>query len=305
VKQNKYSKAKSKKKITASWSSFRLTLLLLLLLLLIVTLYKVTLHFLDSLLLSIHHVQIYPHRPDQFPLPTPRGLPVPSSNLQPSLDSAGKQNLDTFSLSDKPQLDKQSSLNCFKRIHLDSLKKSIQPKIKGFFSTNMLVLKQEILRKPFVDEVMIKRLWPDTLLIELTESCIVAKWGEGGCISSQGKIIPIKLNNDHNLPLFQGPNEQAGKILEFYNTLSALLPPHHLAVSKLELNRRHSWQVTLDNGIKILLGRKDAMEHMKLFLAIYQKLKKQHANDIDYIDLRYPNGISLYLSPHSPDSLRD
>jgi cell division protein FtsQ len=266
VKQNKYIKAKSKKKITASWSSFRITLLLLLLVLLIVMLYRVTVYFLDSILLPIHHIQIYPHR---------------------------------FSLSDRPKLDAQSSFNGFKRIHPNLLKKSVQPKIKGFFSTNMLVLKHEILKEPFVDEVMIKRLWPDTLLIELTESRIVAKWGEEGCVSSQGKLIPIKINSEHTLPLFQGPTEQVGKVLEFYNALSALLQPHNLAVSKLELTRRHSWQVTLDSGIKILLGRKDIIEHMKLFLAIYPKLKKQHANDIDYIDLRYPNGVSLYLLSHS------
>lgn len=183
----------------------------------------------------------------------------------------------------------------YERINLPSINKGVKPYVKGFFSTDVIALKDIILKEPFVDEVVIKRLWPDTLLITLTEITLVASWGENASVTSKGLIIPVKVNPTTHLPNFVGPESQINNILMQYVNLSNILHPFHLSISEINLNPRHSWQITLDNGINLLLGRKDIAEHLSSFALIYPKLKKMHGNRLASIDLRHSNGLSVNL----------
>jgi len=47
---------------------------------------------------------------------------------------------------------------------------------RGFFGLNVVTLKQQLLVLPWVYEVMIKREWPDTLVINILEQKAVAEW---------------------------------------------------------------------------------------------------------------------------------
>ena len=179
-------------------------------------------------------------------------------------------------------------------INLTSLKTRMAQEVKGFFSTDVMALKNKMLAEPFVDQVIIKRVWPDTLFINLTEVTLVANWGQDIFVTSKGDLIFAKTASKKQLPIFKGPTEYAGKILAEFNALSALFQPYNLVISEVELNMRHSWQVTLDNGMKLLLGRKDIPEHISSFLAIYPKIKKRYNNEIISIDLRHSNGISVH-----------
>lgn len=191
----------------------------------------------------------------------------------------------------------------FERIDSNALKALIKPKIKGFFSTNTMALKREIQAVPFVDEVFIKRVWPDTLLVTLTEVTLVASWGEEAAVSSRGEVIQVKVNPSQHLPNFIGPEGQAANIYNNYNELTAILKPLHLSIAEIALNMRHSWQLTLDNNIKISLGRRDIAKRLSDFVAIYSKLKKIHGDNLKSIDLRHSNGISVYLLKNKASSI--
>ncbi|MBA2653959.1 MAG: FtsQ-type POTRA domain-containing protein [Gammaproteobacteria bacterium] len=187
-------------------------------------------------------------------------------------------------------------------INLSTLRYKITPHIKGFFSTNMTALKKNILTEPFVDEVIIRRVWPDTLLVTLSESHLVASWGDDAAVNSRGEIMPIKIDSSKNLPAFVGPESQAANILEQYTALTKYLSPLNLGINEITLSQRRSWQITLNNGIKILLGRKDIEDHLSAFITIYPKLKKIHGDNLQSIDLRHSNGFSVHLiqPPISP-----
>lgn len=185
----------------------------------------------------------------------------------------------------------------FNRINVPQLQQSIKPLAKGFFSTNMMKLKREIERMPFVDEVSIKRIWPNTLLLTLTEIEFVADWGKDAALTSHGQVMPIKVQSEKQLPVFFGPENQASKMLEQYKELSTLLLPYNLSIAELSLNLRNSWRITLDNGTQILLGRKDIYPHLATFLQVYPKIKKLQDEKIVSIDLRHSNGLSVKTAP--------
>jgi cell division protein FtsQ len=183
-----------------------------------------------------------------------------------------------------------------KRVDLGSLKKRMQPYVRGFFSTKTVILKREMMREPFVDEIVIKRSWPDTLLVYVKEIVIIANWRNEKAVNSKGELVDIKLDQKNKLPLFEGPENQVAKLLVAYKGFSEVLRPLNLFVSELRLNLRHSWQITLDNDITLYLGRKDLFEHMKTFVAVYPKLKRMHGDRLEAVDLRHTNGVSVRLS---------
>jgi cell division septal protein FtsQ len=181
------------------------------------------------------------------------------------------------------------------RVNLSALKHRIAPHIKGFFSTHVIALKHAILLEPFVEDVMVKRVWSDTLLITLHEIKIVARLGKAAAISSKGEVVNVKLDANKHLPIFNGEKEQVLTMLNLYNNFSDSLRPLNLIIAEIDLNR-HSWQITLDNGIKISLSDKDRLAHLALFISVYPKLKKNHGNNIKSIDLRHLNGLSVHLN---------
>lgn len=182
------------------------------------------------------------------------------------------------------------------RLNIANIHQQVNAHIKGFFSTDVMALKQRVLKEPFVDNVMIKRIWPDTLLVTLSELKLVARWGKDNAVTSHGEVLPVKLASGIEVPNFVGPEGQAQSMLDQYTEFSKMLLPHHLSIAELNLNQRHSWQITLGNGINVVLGRKDIVPHLASFISIYPRLKKTHGNHIDTIDLRHSNGFSLRLN---------
>lgn len=175
------------------------------------------------------------------------------------------------------------------------VKNEIGKNIKGFFSTDVMRLRDKLLTIPFVEEVLIKRIWPDTLWVKVMEQKLVANFGDHAALSSTGKIIDnVQIDLDPNLPSFIGSQEQAAMMLEQFTEMSNILKPLDVSIRELALNSRRSWQITLSNGMKIIMGRKEVSDKLGALTAIFPKLQHRHGDNIDSIDLRYPNGICVH-----------
>lgn len=174
------------------------------------------------------------------------------------------------------------------------IKHHLRRHVKGFISTDVLKLKQEILNLPFVDEVIVKRIWPDKLLITLVEQKLIAVWDENFFVNNKGEVIGGLGQSSLNLPRFHGPAGQSKLMLDQYNQMSKALESVARKIVELDLTSRRSWQLTLDNGLKLILGRKDFSEKLAAMIDVYPKLKLSYGDHIDSIDLRHPNGFSVH-----------
>lgn len=183
------------------------------------------------------------------------------------------------------------------RIDLNHAKTVIIPFIKGFFSTDVSQIKQELLKNPMLGQVSIRRLWKDTLSITLSEQQWVARWGDHHGVTRQGTIVLVPTPSVLNpsLPLFEGSPDEVAQLLTHYYAFSNLLGPLQLSIDRLSLNPRQSWTLTLSNGVKLFLGRQEVLQHLLNFKLAYPRLKKIHGDRMDVMDLRYPNGISVHL----------
>lgn len=165
---------------------------------------------------------------------------------------------------------------------------------KGFFGVEVDLIKEQLLQIPWVADVSVRRVWPDQVVIAISEKNPVARWNENSLLSSTGEVFnPASASYPMDLPHFVGPEGKQMTVLAFYSEINQLLNPLHLKIKRLELSPYLSWDMEFANGMKVRLGYKDVLTRVGHFVKVYSKIVGERADDVDYVDLRYPNGLAV------------
>jgi cell division protein FtsQ len=164
----------------------------------------------------------------------------------------------------------------------------------GFFNVDVRAVKKAAESLPWVDSASVRRAWPDTLRLEITEQVPLARWGEHRIINVRGDLFqpPIKGLPD-NLPLFNGPVGTGQKVAVNYQLLSKKLAQISLRINEVTLTDRRAWHVRMENGLHLLLGKIVNNERLERFISVYPKLWGKEIARVDSIDLRYTNGFAV------------
>jgi cell division protein FtsQ len=189
-------------------------------------------------------------------------------------------------------------------IHLErgSIQQAVNAAIAdaGFFTLDMQALRQQVLAMPWVAEASVQRRWPDMLRIQVLEQVPVARWGDGALVNLQGDVFrPAYLPQLDNLPLLQGADVFAPRVVGFYSRLATQFSNVDLRVAGLDLNPRGEWVVHLANNLTLLLGRRALNQRVQDFLRVYQQLAVRHPQRID---MRYENGFAIRWQPTESES---
>lgn len=164
----------------------------------------------------------------------------------------------------------------------------------GFFKVNIEAVKNNLLSLPWLAEVMVKRDWPDTIILEIKEHTALAQWGQAGILDTEGVVFyPAAAEIPLNLPLFFGPASRSKEMVKEYLKILQALHTTHLSVKELLLSNQGAWEIKLDNEIKLILGKTAFNERLGRFTKIYRKHLQVLQPAVAYIDLRYTNGLAL------------
>jgi cell division protein FtsQ len=163
----------------------------------------------------------------------------------------------------------------------------------GFFTVNVDFIRDQMLQSPWVSDLYVRRIWPDKVEVTLVEKKPVARWSEDVLLSERGELFVPKSEYPTGLPRFAGPKGQQIFMLQYFNNMNRLLLPLHAKISYLELTPFFTWKVTLNNGITMQFEHKDILTRLNHFVKVYPKIVGTRADDVDYIDLRYPNGVAV------------
>jgi len=164
----------------------------------------------------------------------------------------------------------------------------------GFFNVDVRAMKQAAETLPWVDSVSVRRIWPDTLRIDIREQIPLARWQGGGMVNRRGDVVLVtKVDALVDLPLFSGPEGSATMLARHYQLLSVPLKKMELAVKALTLSERRAWQVSLDNGMQLLFGRAMPETQLSRFANAYSRLPVEKLKNIQSVDLRYTNGFAV------------
>jgi cell division protein FtsQ len=181
------------------------------------------------------------------------------------------------------------------RVDHDEVEASVLPLVShGFFSINVEAIRERLLQIPWVANTYVRRMWPDQVSVTVQEKVPVAKWNAQSLLSNAGELFTPKLDTypDH-LATFTGPEGQHILMLQYYYEINRLLKPLHARISSLELTPYSAWKVKLDTGMILQMGHKDVLTRLSHFVTVYPKIIGGHEADVDYVDLRYSNGIAI------------
>lgn len=164
----------------------------------------------------------------------------------------------------------------------------------GFFNIDVERIRDCLVQMPWVADLYVRRVWPDQIIITLSERNAVAIWNETALLGEGGEFFAPKIHTwPKELPRFAGPDGQQIFMLRNFEDINRLLQPIHAKIFMLELTPFLTWKLTLDNGITMQIGHKEILTRLDQFVKVYPKIVGERANDVDYIDLRYPNGIAV------------
>lgn len=183
----------------------------------------------------------------------------------------------------------------FERVSREEVAAVVAPHAaRGFFEADVTSIRSELQALPWVHAAAVRRVWPDTLQVAVVEEHAVARWAAGGLLNADGMLFhPPQDDAQSALPVLAGPARSTTQVTAYYFDLQRQLSPLGLRIVSLGMDARRAWELTLDNGISLTLGSRDAERQMQRFVRFYPQVMAARASDIAQIDLRYSNGFAV------------
>ena len=163
----------------------------------------------------------------------------------------------------------------------------------NFFTLDLARARAGFAKLPWVRSATVRRQWPDRLDVEIEEHVPLARWGAHGLVNTHGEVFVAAY--DGELPLFVGPEGSAKEMAIQYAYFSRTLGSVGRTPAQVHFSARRAWQVRLDNGLVIELGRERIEARLERFVAFYAHTIGSLQRKLDYADLRYPNGFALRI----------
>lgn len=183
----------------------------------------------------------------------------------------------------------------FKHITKHKLSEAIADRVTGgFFSVDLEAIQVAAEELPWVSQVGVRRVWPDSLQIQVKEQTPLARWGEDALVSVEGEIFaPPRESFPKNLPKLEGPLGSERSLVSRFGEIQAQLSSLKLQVAQLTIGERRDCHIVFENGMELVLGRAYNEQRLTQFRRVYIRLLQLHREDIRRIDMRYTNGFAV------------
>jgi cell division protein FtsQ len=164
----------------------------------------------------------------------------------------------------------------------------------NFFTVDLEITRQAFEKLPWVRKVSVRRKFPWSLEVEVEEQVALAHWNGKELVNTHGEVFAGKVDQD--LPVFTGQPDSSQQVTQMYGELNAALQPMKQQIAQISLSPRYAWQVKLDNGMVLELGREEMQQRLKRFVTVYPYSLAALARPASHVDLRYRNGFAAYMA---------
>lgn len=173
----------------------------------------------------------------------------------------------------------------------------------GFFTLDLEAARAGFEALPWVRQATVRRLWPNRLLVQLSEHVPAASWNGQRVLDIHGEAFPVR--PWAGLPRIHAPEgserEVARRLAEFHT----ILAPAGWRIEALQVSPRRAWRLALVTRVasadrpaghdrvqvSLELGRERLTERVHRF-ALFYAAAVASVGPITQIDLRYPNGFA-------------
>ncbi len=175
---------------------------------------------------------------------------------------------------------------------------------RGFLDIDINNLKIQLETNPWVDSVAVARRWPDALSVEVFEQQPIARWGTVGFLNNRGEIVRVPESEKLvGLPYLQGDDRHAETIMNHYLRIRKLFAHAEMDIASVAMDSTRAWQVQLDTGITLKLGREQTLEKLQHFLTASRGVLAERLSEVHAVDMRYQNGFSVTWKMASDQSV--
>lgn len=184
----------------------------------------------------------------------------------------------------------------FRHLQSAQLQAEVEPLAAvGFFVMNVSEIQQRLQQLAWVEQVSVRRVWPDRLDIQVREQQAVAHWGEDSYMNVRAEVFtpetPVELSR---LPWLSGPEGHQQRVLSMHRDMRALVQPLQLNVARLLLDARRTWHVELSNGLTLEVGRNQPVARLARFVRVYPAILAAGNGRLTSVDLRYSHGFAVH-----------
>lgn len=177
---------------------------------------------------------------------------------------------------------------------LDAFTRSLQGMAVG--SVSLAAVREAARRMPWVRDASVRRRFPDGIEVTLESHQALARWNADALVSTRGEVFAASFSG--KLPRFRGPEGSAPVMAQEYSTIAPMLAPLASPIAELHLSARGAWQVLLESGLTLDLGRGDVGPRIERFVTAWPGLAARGV-ETKHADLRYANGFALRIASNS------
>jgi cell division protein FtsQ len=185
-----------------------------------------------------------------------------------------------------------------------SVRAAVAGRLKGNYFTMRLDDARRVLEGvPWVAHASVRRVWPDRLLITLTEHRALGVWADGRLLSDEGELFvanPAEAEVHGPIPAFQGPETAARDAARHYYEFAARLAPLGLSIASMDVSERRAWTLRVSGAdgatTRLELGREtdeiQLADRISQIVSAYPMVAARVGGTPQSIDARYPNGLA-------------
>jgi cell division protein FtsQ len=183
----------------------------------------------------------------------------------------------------------------FQRVSPGQIEKAVAPFAnEGFMSANLADIQRAVEALPWVDRARIARRWPNSLRVTVTEQTAAARWGESGLLNTRGELfVRAAAHVPAELPRLSGPEGSETQVAQRYLSVQGRMLEAGMRIAALRLDERGAWEMDLDSGVTVRLGRREVDERIDRFIHTASQVIAHRLNEINYVDMRYSNGFAI------------
>jgi len=187
------------------------------------------------------------------------------------------------------------------RVTRAQIEYAAQSSMQGnFFTVDLESARKAFENLPWVRHAQLRRHWPEGIEVYLEEHEAVAYWrsvdsGDTRLVNSYGELFDAASNAD--MPVFSGPPDATKLMITQRRHFDEMLKVMGRHTAALTLSGRHAWQIKLDDGMVLELGRDEEKspidQRLTRFVAAWPQTLAKFDRKIVVADLRYPIGFAI------------
>ena len=183
----------------------------------------------------------------------------------------------------------------FQRVSPVQIETVVAPYLRrGFMTVDLAGIQHAVESVPWVDHARVQRQWPMGVHVTVTEQKAVARWDGSGLLNNRGELFVRQASHvPTELPRLSGPEGSEGLVAQRFLGLETRMQEAGLRMAALRLDERGAWEMDLDNGVTVRLGRRDVDARTERFIRTAAGVIAHHTNEVNYVDMRYSNGFAI------------